>query len=292
MSTIKVDTIATRTGSGNITASNAILAPSIGGSSDTNTSLSFPGSDLVQLNNGGTARHKFHNLNGTSLFEVQASSTGGSGAGGAFLKFKGSNGTPVDIASIDGSMTNGTPTSESGILSFFTMNSGTSSEKARIFSNGKMAVPNGISLGNGISVADSNLLNDYEVGTYTPTVTDALGGGNACSLSSSSGRYVKIGNLVWVAIDTNGINTTGITSNNVLCFLLPFSPSHSSFSSDFFWNNVNYNPNDIPSFQIISGYIRGRFTLTRDNTSAEYLREGTINDGNSNISITAVYYTA
>ena len=80
MSIIKVDTIATRTGSGNITASNAILAPSIGGSSDTNTSLSFPGSDVVQLNNAGTARHKFHNLNGTSLFEVQASSTGGGGA--------------------------------------------------------------------------------------------------------------------------------------------------------------------------------------------------------------------
>jgi len=206
MSTIKVDTIATRTGSGNITASNALLAPSIGGSSDTNTSLSFPGSDVVQLNNGGTARHKFHALNGTSLFEVQASSTGGSGAGGAFLKFKGSNGTPVDIASIDGSMTNGSIGSESGILSFFTMNSGTNSEKVRIFSNGAMAVPNGISLGNGISAAASNLLDDYEEGTWTP---DIRNNDNANTFSTELGRYVKIGSVVYIYFYSDGGNTGG-----------------------------------------------------------------------------------
>tara|TARA_B100001093_G_scaffold516556_1_gene595630 strand:- start:45 stop:884 length:840 start_codon:yes stop_codon:yes gene_type:complete len=218
MSTIKVDTIATRTGSGNITASNAILAPSIGGSSDTNTSLSFPGSDVVQLNNAGTARHKFHNLNGTSLFEVQASSTGGGGAGGAFLKFKGSNGTPVDIASIDGSMTNGTSTSESGILSFFTMNSGTNSEKVRIFSNGAMAVPNGISLGNGISAAASNLLDDYEEGTWTPDLRNA---DNANTFTTEDGYYTKVGNRVFAQFRCDYGNTGG--GGGIQIRNLPFS---------------------------------------------------------------------
>ena len=209
MSTIKVDTIATRTGSGNITVSNAILTPSVGGSSDTNTSLSFPGSDVVQLNNGGAARHKFHALNGTSLFEVQASVTGGSGAGGAFLKFKGSNGTPVDIASIDGSMTNGSIGSESGILSFFTMNAGTNSEKVRIFSNGSMAVPNGISIGNGISAAASNLLDDYEEGTFTPSV-----GGNA-TYNSQIGKYIKIGRSVTIKLEMH-INVLGTGSTSTV----------------------------------------------------------------------------
>ena len=218
MSTIKVDTIATRTGSGNITASNAILAPSIGGSSDTNTSLSFPGSDVVQLNNAGTARHKFHTLNGNSLFEVQASSTGGSGAGGAFLKFKGSNGTPVDIASIDGSMTNGTSTSESGILSFFTMNSGTNSEKVRIFSNGAMAVPNGISLGNGISAAASNLLDDYEEGTWTPDLRNA---DNANTFTTEDGYYTKVGNRVFAQFRCDYGNTGG--GGGIQIRNLPFS---------------------------------------------------------------------
>ena len=130
------------------------------------------------------------------MFEVQASSTGGGGAGGAFLKFKGSNGTPVDIASIDGSMTNGTSTSESGILSFFTMNSGTNSEKVRIFSNGAMAVPNGISIGNGINAAASNLLDDYEEGTWTPTLRGESG--TEPAQNTATARYIKVGGLVHI----------------------------------------------------------------------------------------------
>ena len=235
MSTIKVDTIATRTGSGNITASNAILAPSIGGSSDTNTSLSFPGSDVVQLNNAGTARHKFHNLNGTSLFEVQASSTGGSGAGGAFLKFKGSNGTPVDIASIDGSMTNGSIGSESGILSFFTTNSGTNSEKVRIFSNGAMAVPNGISLGNGISAAASNLLDDYEEGQWTPNVYNTNYSSN---WTTKKGDYIKVGKIVhcWFVCD-HGNSNSGSGSGDLAIAGLPFNISSESTSGSTFAHN-------------------------------------------------------
>jgi hypothetical protein len=77
-------------------------------------------------------------LNGNSQFLVDDSTTGGSGAGGAFLKFMGSNATAEQIAGIDGSMTNGTDGSESGILAFFTMNSGTSAEKFRIASNGDL----------------------------------------------------------------------------------------------------------------------------------------------------------
>ncbi len=77
-------------------------------------------------------------LNGNSQFLVDDSTTGGSGAGGAFLKFMGSNATAEQIAGIDGSMTNGSDGSESGILAFFTMNSGTSSEKFRIASNGDL----------------------------------------------------------------------------------------------------------------------------------------------------------
>jgi hypothetical protein len=207
---------------GNITANTAMFAPSISGSSDTNTSLSFPGSDVVQLNNAATARYKFHNLNGASLFEVQASSTGGSGAGGAFLKFKGSNGTPVDIASIDGSMTNGSIGSESGILSFFTTDSGTNSEKVRIFSNGSMAVPNGISLGNGISAAASNLLDDYEEGTWTPRIRGSTG--EPATLITGTGTYTKIGRLVTVTFDFNNTNTTGYTGT-LSVDQLTFSPS-------------------------------------------------------------------
>ena len=251
MSTIKVDTIATRTGSGNVTVSNAVLAPSIGGSSDTNTSLSFPGSDIVQLNNGGTARHKFHNLNGNSLFEVESSSTGGSGAGGAMVRFKGSNGTPVNIASIDGSMTNGTSTSESGILSFFTMNSGTNSEKVRIFSNGSMAVPNGISLGNGISAAASNLLDDYEEGTWTPNWSTA---GGSLSYSVQGGSYTKIGRVVYFKYQLN-ISGGTAGSGNIEIGGLPFTPNAGLQFGRYplQTSGVNFNGTAFSMYHYISG---------------------------------------
>ena len=195
--------------SNTLVIASQLQTPSVAGSADTDTSVSFPGSNIVQMNNAATARHKFHTLNGNSLFEVQASSTGGSGAGGAFLKFKGSNGTPVDIASIDGSMTNGSIGSESGIFSFFTMNAGTNSEKVRIFSNGSMAVPNGISIGNGISAAASNLLDDYEEGTFTPSV-----GGNA-TYNSQIGKYIKIGRSVTIKLEMH-INVLGTGSTSTV----------------------------------------------------------------------------
>ena len=194
--------------SNTLVIASQLQTPSVAGSADTDTSVSFPGSNIVQMNNAATARHKFHTLNGNSLFEVQASSTGGSGAGGAFLKFKGSNGTPVDIASIDGSMTNGSIGSESGILSFFTMNAGTNSEKVRIFSNGSMAVPNGISIGNGISAAASNLLNDYEEGTFTP-VFGGTSSTPSVTYTNQNAHYTKIGNQVSWSADVRWSAWTG-----------------------------------------------------------------------------------
>jgi len=202
-----------------------LITPSVAGSADTDTSISFPGSNIVQVNNGASARYKFHNLNGTSLFEVQASSTGGAGAGGAFLKFKGSNGTPVDIASIDGSMTNGSVGSESGILSFFTMNSGTNSEKVRIFSNGSMAVPNGISIGNGISANATNLLDDYEEGTFTPNVYGS--GSNNSTWTTKTGEYTKIGNTVTCQIRIDHGNS-GTANGDLTISGLPFAPAQAN----------------------------------------------------------------
>ena len=351
MSTIKVDTIATRTGSGNITASNTIAGTSatlsgtlgVGETSPLGklhiksgdsavSSVNANANELVVENSDYTGisilgenetnimfgdnedpdvgRIEYHHSDNSMRFRTNASDA---------IKIDSSGRTMIGTTTEGQSAADDLTVASSGNTGI-TIRAGTTSSGSAIYmsdatsgtgeyagyiayshSADSMAI--GAAAGQRIRIdsdglkfggdsAAANALNDYEVGTYTPTVTDALGGGNACSLSSSSGRYVKIGNLVWVHIDTSGINTTGITTNNVLCFLLPFSPSHSSYSSDFYWANINYDPNDIPTFQIISGYIRGRFILSRDNTTAEYLRENTINDGNSSVGITMVYYTA
>jgi hypothetical protein len=67
--------------------------------------------------------------------------------------------------------------------------------------------------------ADANTLDDYEEGTWTPTVT--AGSGSITSYTSS-GRYTKIGNTVTVMFYTS-LTTVG-TANGDLNFTgLPFT---------------------------------------------------------------------
>ena len=119
MSTIKVDTIATRTGSGNITASNTIVG----------------------------------NLTGN----VTGNLTGNSTVGGTL-----------------------------GVT-------------------GLVTASGGVSIGSGGS---SNVIDDYEEGTFTPTIEDPDGSGAVSTYYYRAGKYTKIGNMVSVAI-TLSINNAG-----------------------------------------------------------------------------------
>ena len=119
MSTIKVDTIATRTGSGNITASNTIAG----------------------------------NLTGN----VTGNLTGNSTVGGTL-----------------------------GVT-------------------GLVTASGGVSIGSGGS---SNVIDDYEEGTFTPTIEDPDGSGAVSTYYYRAGKYTKIGNMVSVAI-TLSINSAG-----------------------------------------------------------------------------------
>ena len=64
---------------------------------------------------------------------------------------------------------------------------------------------------------DANTLDDYEEGTWTPTVTSSNG---AITSYTSSGSYTKIGNSVTVnfrfTITNNGTGTTGIIVSNFI----------------------------------------------------------------------------
>ena len=67
------------------------------------------------------------------------------------------------------------------------------------------------------SATAANLLDDYEEGTFTPSVTDASSGGNGASgYSHRSGYYRKIGKMVFVDVVIVNINTSGMTSGNTL----------------------------------------------------------------------------
>jgi len=78
----------------------------------------------------------------------------------------------------------------------------------------------GIYLG---GTGSANLLDDYEEGGFVPVLADATSGGNE-SDTTLTGKYVKVGALVYIQISGTNINTTGLTAgNNAVITGLPFT---------------------------------------------------------------------
>lgn len=73
-----------------------------------------------------------------------------------------------------------------------------------------------------VASTDANTLDDYEEGTFDPTIT-SVGGGAAAAYTAQDGAYVKIGQLVVVSFDVtlNGKGTLGAGQAQVGA--LPFS---------------------------------------------------------------------
>jgi hypothetical protein len=70
----------------------------------------------------------------------------------------------------------------------------------------------------------SELLDDYEEGTWTPVVSDASTGGNVAAVGTAAATYTKIGRQVTVRLSLDNINTSGMTSANQLFVQgLPFA---------------------------------------------------------------------
>ena len=73
----------------------------------------------------------------------------------------------------------------------------------------------------------SNLLDDYEEGTFTPLLSDNLSSGTANSYQNQSGHYTKIGNIVHIIGGIRANDISNLTSSNTLCLRgLPFAASN------------------------------------------------------------------
>lgn len=102
------------------------------------------------------------------------------------------------------------------------------SERMRILSGG------GITF-NGDTAA-ANALDDYEEGTFTPTIT--TNSGNAATASAVSASYTKIGRLVHINVKINNIDTTGTTASSTFQIAnLPFAHA----GSDNFHLSCRFN---------------------------------------------------
>ena len=119
------------------------------------------------------------------------------------------------------------------------------SEPMRIHSNGVLSASAGIALGVGTASTASNVLNDYEEGTWTPVMA-ASGTNPSVGYAVQEGRYTKIGRQVIAPfrIQLNAL-TLGSASGNIQIQGLPFTSASTSSSnfpgSVYYVSNVNFN---------------------------------------------------
>jgi len=144
------------------------------------------------------------------------------------------------------------------------------------------------------SATSSNLLDDYEEGTFTPVLADASSGGNTASLGIEQGEYIKIGTLVFFAIVVANIDTSGLTSSNqVFIRGLPFTgKTRASFSQHFVVRADNLNVGSA-CFGLVgvlpSGVSYLQLNENRDSTGDAGFAVSGITGSTSDIFITGCY---
>ena len=93
----------------------------------------------------------------------------------------------------------------------------------------------------------SELLNWYEKGTWTPTMTSASG---TTTVNSSAGNYTRIGDKVFVVLQINYTTDASVGTSDFTIGGLPFT-SRSTFNSRGFVTSSNWSGSDCND-----GYLR------------------------------------
>jgi hypothetical protein len=161
------------------------------------------------------------------------------------IRFSGSDGTNFVRAAQIAGVVDGTPGTNDmpGRLIFSTSADGsaTPTERMRITSDGylRMASGTGGIQFNGDTAA-ANALDDYEEGTFTPTIIGTTTAGTG-TYSSQVGRYTKIGNRVYFSVAITWSAHTG--TGNMKISGLPFTSVNTASGFNFLAvgaNNLTY----------------------------------------------------
>ena len=169
------------------------------------------------------------------------------------------------------------------------------------FADGDLAFASG----HGISFASTSdatgmtgeLLDDFEEGTYTPTVTGSSSGSYTVGDSATKLTYVKVGKLVHLQ---GQLHITGKSSpSGVVQVSLPFATGNTTdlaersvgsvaFDSASAGNGVAHNSGNFINFLVSSDTSVGQFRSSEENESAGSLNQSHI-DTNDRIVIGITY---
>jgi len=213
-------------------------SPSLFFNGDANTGLYSPGADQVAISTSGTGR----------LF-VDASGQVGIGAAplsGHQFTVNGSNLARICLqtAALGQTTADGFSLETDSSATYFTNRENTPSifytnntERLRITSDAYVRLASGTG---GIQfngdTAAANALDDYEEGTFTPTVIGTSTAGTG-TYSTQNGRYIKIGTLVFVEVAMEWSAHTG--TGSMWFSGLPFTSGASSTGAGIIVGRIN-----------------------------------------------------
>ena len=141
----------------------------------------------------------------------------------------------------------------------------------------------------------SELLDDYEEGTYAVNLYDASSAGNA-SPTTVTGYYTKIGQQVTVAFrNLNDIDTTGMTAANPLYISLPFQSAALAalWVGSVIVDTVNLSLRTQVNSAVENGGSRGTFIYSGTSVSDNFVKVQDLTTGTSDIrGYTMTYFAA
>jgi len=248
MSKIKVDQIESADGVADITLNNDLASLTVTGTSTHGGNVTI-NKDTPSLYVDATANNQniWFRDNGTNTFgiEVQPSATGG-----VYLSNRTEGGTyNIRTTPSGGSLTN----------------------QVVIGASGHIMASSGIVLGNGTSYSVNNNLDDYEEGTWTPTLN------GTATYNTQVGNYTKIGNLCYIQCRID-VNTIGTGQTNRISGL-PFTTAGEGAISAEALINLNITPSYINfrcAGDAIYAFYSSSSTWSSLTANPSYLKSGTI----------------
>ena len=262
MSTIKVDTIATRTGSGNITLNNTIAG----------TSATLSGDLTVD-----TSTLKVDATNNRVL--IGTTTEGSVGANQLTVADSGNTGITIRAGtSSASSIYMSDATSGAGEYSGYIAYSHASDSMAIAAAGGQRIRIDADGLKFGSDTAAANALDDYEEGSIVSPVVKI--GGTVCTLSSTNGLfYTKIGRQVIGSVEFRISNYNG--GSGLVTVDLPFTAISGTYTAN--------------AVRIYTGTVTGREFSTVTSSSSTLAFYNNVNNsatGNMTASIGAYIYTS
>ena len=141
-------------------------------------------------------------------------------------------------------------------------------ERMRIDASGHVIAPYGVTLGTAVGTyAAANTLDDYEEGTWTPTLEGSNTAGVA-TYTKQSGTYTKVGRQVTVTLD---VRVSAWTTNPTGSFRiggLPFTSTNIPSTGAFMSSKLNFDDVSITAVLYMAGSTDSlRLYLTRDDAT-------------------------